>query len=211
VDATFVTPINQNPLALGANLVIHSASKYLGGHSDLIAGVAVGAQDTCESIWPHMTRLGGCIDPFQSYLLLRSLKTLHIRMRQHNENALTVARFLEQHNVVDRVWYPGLPSHDQYGLAVNMFSGFGGVVTFRIAGTDEDGLRFMQHLKVATEATSLGGVETLASMPFNTSHSYLSTKEREVIGVCPGMVRLSVGIEDVNDIIADLEQALEVL
>ena len=154
VDATFATPINQNPLVLGADLVVHSGSKYLGGHSDIIAGVAISNRAGCEIIWPHMTCLGGCIDPFQSFLLLRSLKTLHIRMRQHNENALEVARFLEQHSAIDRVWYPGLNSHPQHDLASNMLSGFGGMITFRLAGTDEDGLRFMHRLELVTEAAA---------------------------------------------------------
>jgi cystathionine beta-lyase/cystathionine gamma-synthase len=209
VDATFVSPINQNPLALGADLVVHSASKYLGGHSDIIAGVVVGSRTACEALWPHMTRFGGCLDPFQSFLLLRSLKTLHIRMHQHNENAFKVAQFLDQHPAVSQVWYPGLPSHSQHSLASNILSGFGGVVTFRLAGTDEDGLHFMTRLQVATEAASLGGVETLVSMPFNTSHSYLSERERKAIGISPGTVRLSVGIEDIDDIISDLNQALD--
>jgi len=211
VDATFVSPINQNPLALSADLVVHSASKYLGGHSDIIAGVVVGSHVMCETIWSRMIRYGGCIDPFQSFLLLRSLKTLHIRIQQHNENAQQVAHFLEQHNAVDRVWYPGIPSHPQHELANTLLAGFGGMVTFRLNGTDEDGLHFMRHLDLVKEATSLGGVESLASMPFNTSHSYLSSEERTAIGIDPGTVRLSVGIEDAEDIIADLAQTLDTL
>jgi len=211
VDATFASPINQNPLALGADIVVHSASKYLGGHSDLIAGVVVGSHTMCETIWPRMTHYGGCIDPFQSYLLLRSLKTLYVRIQKHNENAQQVAHFLEQHNSVDRVWYPGIPSHPQHKLANNLLSGFGGMVAFRLNGADEDGLHFMCHLDLVKEAASLGGVESLASMPFNTSHSYLNAEERTAIGIDPGTVRLSVGIEDAEDIIADLAQALDAL
>ncbi|MGC9554343.1 MAG: trans-sulfuration enzyme family protein [Thermoplasmatota archaeon] len=211
VDATFVSPVNQNPLSLGADLVVHSASKYLGGHSDLIAGVAAGTRDACREMWQRMTRHGGCMDPFQAWLLLRSLKTLHLRIQRHNQNALAVARFLEQHHRVAEVWYPGLESHPQHHLARHMLQGYGGMVTFRIDGTDRDGLAFMRRLRVATEATSLGGVETLVSMPFNTSHSYLSPEEREAIGIGPGTVRLSVGVEDVEDLLADLRQALDSL
>lgn len=211
VDATFASPINQTPLALGADLVVHSASKYLGGHSDLIAGVVVGSRTGCERVWQSMTRYGGCMDPFQAWLLLRSLKTLHLRMQRHNQNALAVARFLEQHEKVATVWYPGLESHPQHRLASTLLQGYGGMVSFRIDGTDEDGLAFMRNLRVATEAASLGGVETLVSMPFNTSHSYLSPEEREAVGIGPGTVRLSVGIEDVEDLLADLQQALDSL
>ncbi|MGC9308885.1 MAG: trans-sulfuration enzyme family protein, partial [Thermoplasmatota archaeon] len=169
IDATFASPINQQPLRLGADVVIHSTSKYIGGHSDLIGGMIIASQETCDDIWGTMTRYGGCLDPHAAYLLLRSLKTLHLRMQAHNSNAMQVARFLEEHDTVERVWYPGLTSHPQHALAGEMLQGYGGMVSFRIHGSDEDGIRFMRKLRVAREATSLGGVETLVSMPYNTS------------------------------------------
>jgi len=209
VDATFASPINQQPLSLGADIVVHSTSKYIGGHSDLIGGMVVASRDICDDIWGTMTRYGGCMDPHAAFLLLRSLKTLHLRMAAHNDNALAVARFLEGHEQVDRVWYPGLESHPQHVLAGDMLEGSGGMVTFRLHGDDGDGLRFMRSLEVVSEAASLGGVETLVSMPYNTSHSYLSAEERAAIGIMPGTIRLSVGVEHVDDLVNDLDRALE--
>ncbi len=211
VDATFASPVNQQPLSLGADVVIHSTSKYIGGHSDLIGGIVVGTEETCDGIWGTMTRHGGCLDPHAAFLLLRSLKTLHLRMQAHNDNAMELARYLDDHDAVEKVWYPGLESHPQHGLAQQMLRGYGGMISFRIAGGDEDGLRFMRSLEVASEAASLGGVETLVSMPFNTSHSYLSEEERAAVGIKPGTIRLSVGVEHVDDLIADIESALAVI
>lgn len=211
VDATFASPVNQQPLQLGADVVIHSTSKYLGGHSDLIGGVAVASQEICDDIWGTMTRYGGCLDPHAAFLLLRSLKTLHLRMQAHNDNAMQLARYLDDHDAVEKVWYPGLESHPQHALARQMLDGYGGMITFRIAGSDGDGLRFMRSLDVASEAASLGGVETLVSMPFNTSHSYLSAEERAAVGIRPGTVRLSVGVEHVDDLIEDIEKALDAM
>lgn len=208
IDATFASPLNQQPLRLGADIVVHSTSKYIGGHSDLIGGLVVASQDTCDDIWGTMTRYGGCLDPHAAFLLLRSLRTLHLRMAAHNGNAMQLARFLEKHSKVERVWYPGLASHPQHELAQKMLQGYGGMVTFRIQGSDEEGIQFMRALDVASEAASLGGVETLVSMPFNTSHSYLTAEERAAIGILPGTIRLSVGIEHVDDLIEDVEAAL---
>ena len=211
IDATFASPINQQPLRLGADVVIHSTSKYIGGHSDLIGGMIIASQETCDDIWGTMTRYGGCLGPHVAYLLLRSLKTLHLRMQAHNSNAMQVACFLEEHDTVERVWYPGLTSHPQHALAGEMLQAYGGMVSFRIYGSDEDGIRFMRKLRVAREATSLGGVETLVSMPYNTSHSYLSDEERAAIGIQPGTIRLSVGVEHADDLIEDISQALDAI
>lgn len=208
VDSTFATPINQNPLVLGADIVIHSASKYLGGHSDTIGGIVVSSKEIIDDIWTKMTRYGGCMDPQQAYRLLRSIKTLHLRMERHNENALRVAHFLENHRKIEELLYPGLPSHDQHELAKKIMHGFGGMITFVLNGGDEKGVAFMRKLEICKEATSLGSVETLVSMPFNTSHSYLTKKERKKMGIKEGTVRLSVGVEDVDDIIMDIDSAL---
>lgn len=211
IDATFASPVNQQPLSLGADVIVHSTSKYLGGHSDLIGGMVVASEETCDDIWGTMTRYGGCLDPHPAFLLLRSLKTLHLRMAVHNSNATHLARFLEEHEKVERVWYPGLASHPQHELAQQMLEGYGGMVTFRIQGDDQDGIQFMRALDVASEAASLGGVETLVSMPFNTSHSYLTEEERAAIGIMPGTIRLSVGVEHVDDLIEDVDAALDAI
>ncbi len=208
IDSTFATPINQNPLEQGADIVVHSASKYLGGHSDIIGGIVVSSKEIIEKMWKKMIRYGGCMDPQQAYRILRSIKTLHIRIERHNENALAIAQFLENHEKVEKVTYPGLPSYSQHELAKKVLYGFGGVVTFIVNGNDEDGLKFMRKLKVCKEAASLGGVETLVSMPFNTSHSYLTDEERKKMGIRKGMIRLSVGIENAEDIMRDIHSAL---
>ena len=208
MDATFSTPINQNPLLQGADIVIHSASKYIGGHSDLIGGVVVSSKKICGEIWKRMTRYGGCMDPQQAYRILRSIKTLHLRVERHNENAFEIAKFLEGLDGIKKVIYPGLPSHRQHELAKKILNGFGGMVTFVLDGDNKDGIAFMRKLKICKEAPSLGGVETLVSMPFNTSHSYLSNEERKKMGIEERMIRLSVGIEDVDDLKEDIESAL---
>ncbi|KAA0014992.1 MAG: PLP-dependent transferase [Thermoplasmata archaeon] len=176
VDATFSTPINQHALEQGADIVIHSTSKYLSGHSDLIGGIVASNKQNIEKIWQRMTKYGGCMNPFQAYMLLRSMKTLHIRMKTHNENAMGIAEFLEKK--VKKVIYPGLESHEQYEIAKRLLKGYGGMVSF-VLGKNEYGLKFMRRLKIIKEASSLGGIESLMSMPFNTSHSYLSNEERK--------------------------------
>lgn len=209
VDNTFLSPYNFNPLSKGADLVLHSVSKYLNGHSDVIAGVVVGKREDIEKIWHLLLMLGASPDPFQCYLIDRGLKTLALRMERHNQNAMEIARFLEEHPEVEKVFYPGLPSHSQHNYAKENFRGFSGMVTFVLKGGDERGVRFMHSLKVINEATSLGGVESLVSMPFNTSHVSLDEESRRKIGILPGTVRLSVGVEDVEDLIEDLEQAIK--
>ncbi len=209
VDNTFATPYNQNPLTLGADLVVHSATKYLGGHSDLVAGVIVGPKNIIDNTRETMKVLGGCIDPFGAFLLLRGLKTLAIRVKQQNQNALKLAEFLSAHNKVSRVFYPGLPTHAQHDLAKNQMRGFGGMVCFEVGGGLKSATKVIDSLKLFINATSLGGVESLASLPVLTSHFGFDNKEMERADITPGMVRLSCGIEEGQDLVEDLNQALE--
>ncbi|KAA3614419.1 MAG: aminotransferase class I/II-fold pyridoxal phosphate-dependent enzyme [Planctomycetota bacterium] len=209
VDATFVSPIGCRPLEHGADLVVHSASKYLNGHSDLIAGAAIGSRKLVDRIWQRMLVFGSSLDPHACFLLERGLKTLALRMEAHHRNAFQVASFLQTHPKVRRVLFPGLESHPDFALAKGLLSRVGGMITFEIDGTDEQALALVQALKLPTEATSLGGVESLVSLPFNTSHAAFTAAQREAMGIRPGCVRLSVGIEDPADLIGDLNQALE--
>lgn len=208
VDGTFTTPLGLKALALGADVVVHSASKYLNGHSDLIAGAAMGAKAHMDKIWSRMLSLGGSLDPHACFLLERGLKTLAVRLKAHEDNALAVARFLETRPEVSRVLHPGLPSHPQHGLAQRTLAWTGGMVTFDLKAGDAAAEAFAKRLKVIAYATSLGGVESLVSLPFNTSHSAFTPAQREAMGIRPGCVRLSVGIEDPADLIQDLTQAL---
>uniref|UniRef100_A0A7C4UDL3 Aminotransferase class I/II-fold pyridoxal phosphate-dependent enzyme n=1 Tax=candidate division WOR-3 bacterium TaxID=2052148 RepID=A0A7C4UDL3_UNCW3 len=209
IDNTFLTPYNLNPMKLGVDIVIHSASKYLNGHSDLIAGIVCGKKEYIDKIRENMILLGGSMEPLSAFLLERGLKTLGIRMERHNKNGYEIARFLKGKKKVKKVFYPGLEEYPKYELAKRLLkNGFGGMVTFVIEGGDEEGVRFMHRLKIIKEATSLGGVESLVSMPFNTSHTGLSEEERIKIGIEPGTIRLSCGIEDVEDLKDDLENAL---
>jgi cystathionine beta-lyase/cystathionine gamma-synthase len=209
VDNTFATPYNQNPLTLGADLVVHSGTKYLGGHSDLIAGVIVGPKNIIDKTRETMKVLGGCIDPFCAFLLLRGLKTLAVRVKRHNQNALRVAEFLSEHDKVNQVFYPGLSTSAQYDLAKSQMRGFGGMVCFEVNGGLESATKVIDSLKLFINATSLGGVESLASLPVLTSHFGFDQKELKRADVTPGMVRLSCGIEDEQDLIEDIRQALE--
>lgn len=209
VDNTFATPYNQNPLNLGADLVVHSATKYLGGHSDLVAGVIVGPKHVIDKATETMKVLGGCIDPFGAFLLLRGLKTLAVRVERQNCNALKVAEFLSEQNNVGRVFYPGVSTSPQYDLAKSQMRGFGGMVCFEVKGGLESATKVIDTLKLFVNATSLGGVESLASLPVLTSHFGFDQEELERADVTPGMVRLSCGIEDEQDLIEDLRQALE--
>jgi methionine-gamma-lyase len=209
VDNTFATPYNQSPLKLGANFVIHSGTKYLGGHSDLVAGVIVGPKNIIDKARETMKVMGGCIDPFGAFLLLRGLKTLAVRVERQNHNALKVAEFLSTHHKVSRVFYPGLPSHAQHDLAESQMRGFGGMVCFEVRGGLESATKVIDSFGVFINATSLGGVESLASLPVLTSHYGFDQKELERADVTPGMIRLSCGIEDGGDLVQDLEQALK--
>ena len=208
VDNTFATPYNQQPLAAGADVVLHSATKYLGGHSDVIGGCAITDAATAERLWYKRTMLGGSLDPFAAWLLLRGMKTLALRMEKHNRNALAVARALESHRAVSRVIYPGLPSHPEFELATRQMTGPGGMVGFELAGGREAGVRLVESTRLALLAVSLGSVETLIEHPASMSHAMLTDQELLEAGVSPGLIRLSVGIEDPDDLIADLEQAL---
>jgi len=211
VDNTFATPYNQNPLSLGADLVVHSGTKYLGGHSDLVAGVIVGLKSVIDKAIEVMKVLGGCIDPFCAFLLLRGLKTLGVRVERQNHNASKVAEFLSGQDKVNRVFYPGLPTSSQHNLAKSQMRGFGGMVCFEVEGGLESATKVIDNLKLFINATSLGGVESLASLPVLTSHFGFDQKELQRADVTPGMVRLSCGIEDELDLIEDLRQALEKL
>jgi methionine-gamma-lyase len=208
VDNTFATPVNQIPLELGADVVLVSTTKYYGGHNDLIGGMIVGSGDFIASTRKTLKIYGGCIDPFAAYLTLRGLKTLALRMERHNSNAMKVAEYLENHPKVKRVYYPGLESHPQHELANRQMRGFGGVVCFEL-DSERKAVKFIESLKLVIHGLSLGGVESLVSMPVYSSHYYLTPQELQEIGLNNRMVRLSVGIEDAEDIIADLENALK--
>ncbi len=209
INSTFGTPINQHPAEYGIDLVMHSGTKYLSGHADLTCGVVCGRRELMKQLWETRTTLGNCMDPHAAWLLIRGLKTLAVRVSRQNENAQRVAEFLEQHAKVRRVHYPFLKSHPQYAIAREQMSGGGGMVTFEVEGTGEDARRVSEAMRLFTLATSLGGVESLVSIPVLTSHAMISAEQRKKMGVTDQMVRLSVGIESADDLIADLEQALE--
>lgn len=208
VDATFATPLLQKPLALGADLVVHSATKYLGGHSDLIGGTVCGDRERLRKVYRWLQLAGGCMDPQAAFLLDRGLKTLPLRVRAHCANAERVATFLASRPEVERVIYPGLASHASHARARELLAAPGGMLSFVIRGGDQAALAFARALELAIEASSLGGVETLVSLPFNTSHVKLSEADRTAMGIPPGFVRVSVGIEDAEDLIEDFGRAL---
>lgn len=209
IDGTFGTPINQRPSESGIDLVMHSGTKYLGGHTDLICGIVAGRSELIEKIRSTRTTLGNCMDPHASWLLVRGLKTLALRVARQNESALRVAEFLEQHAKVRRAHYPFLKSHPQYEVARRQMSGGGGMVSFEVEGTGEDARRVSEAMRLFTLAPSLGGAESLVSIPVLTSHAMIQPEQRAKMGVTEQMVRLSVGIENADDLIADLESALE--
>jgi len=209
VDATFATPLLQRPLELGADLVVHSATKYLGGHSDLIGGAASGSAELLRGVFRWLQLGGGCMDPHAAFLLDRGIKTLPLRMRAHVENASALAASLARHPRVADVLYPGLPTHASAERARRVLAAPGGMLSFVVKGGDAAALRFVRALRLAIEASSLGGVETLVSLPFNTSHVKLSEAQRTAAGIPPGLVRVSVGIEDPADLVEDFTQALE--
>ena len=208
VDNTFATPVLQKPLALGADIVMHSATKYLGGHSDLTAGVLAGPKEWMERAREMMILTGACLDPGCAYLLLRGLKTLQIRVERACRNAAAIAGALQRHPKVSHVYYPGLPGHEDHELAKRQMSDFGMMVSFDLRGGEAAVDRFIKRLKLWYLATSLGGVESILSYPLLSSHIGLSAKRLKLLGVSPATVRLSVGIEDADDLIADLEAGL---
>jgi cystathionine gamma-synthase len=209
IDATFGTPINQRPSEFGIDLIMHSGTKYLAGHADLICGVVAGSSDLIEKIHSTRTTLGNCMDPHASWMLIRGLKTLAVRVARQNDNALRVAEFLSQHAKVGRVHYPFLKNHPQNAIAREQMSGGGGMVSFEVEGTGDDARRLTESLRLFTLAPSLGGVESLVSIPVLTSHAMIDPEQRKKMGVTEQMIRLSVGIENADDLIADLEHALE--
>src|SRR6267154_2471025 len=209
IDATFGTPINQRPAEFGIDLVMHSGTKYLAGHSDLICGVVSGNSSLIDKIHSTRTTLGNCMDPHASWMLIRGLKTLAVRVARQNNNALRVAEFLAQHAKVGSVHYPFLKSHPQHAIAREQMSGGGGMVSFEVEGSGDDARRLTESLRLFTLAPSLGGVESLVSIPVLTSHAMIEPEQRRKMGVTEQMVRLSVGIENADDLIADLEHALE--
>jgi cystathionine beta-lyase/cystathionine gamma-synthase len=208
IDNTFASPINQQPLALGIDLVMHSATKYLNGHSDVTAGVLAGPAALIAEVLKVRKRIGTVLDPSAAYALGRGLKTLAVRVERQNANALAVARWLDTNRRVDTVYYPGLPSHPDHAIAAKQMRGFGGMVCVDLGGGYERAARFFDRLKVFKRAASLGGVESLCSLPILTSQWGHSEEELVRAGVTPSMARLSVGLEDPDDLIADLEQAI---
>jgi cystathionine gamma-synthase len=208
VDNTFATPINQQPLALGADIVIHSATKFLGGHADALGGVICGLESLVKKIYHYREITGAALDPMAAYLLLRGMKTLHLRIRAQNDSALAIAQYLEGHGGVKAVNYPGLEGHPGHAIAKRQMKGFGGVLSFTLKGDLEAVKAFLPKLQFAHLAANLGAVETIAGPPATTSHVECTPEERAAFGIPEGLIRYSVGIEDVADLIADLDQAL---
>jgi cystathionine beta-lyase/cystathionine gamma-synthase len=211
IDATFSTPINCRPAEWGIDLVLHSGTKYFGGHSDLICGIATGRRDLIDQIHHVRTTLGCSMDPHAAFLLLRGIKTLAVRVARQNENALRVAEFLSAHTKVTRVHYPMLKGHPDHALAKKQMTGCGGVVSFEVEGSGEDACRVAEALNLFTLAPSLGGVDSLVSIPVLTSHAMIDPELRRKMGVTEQMIRLSVGIENADDLIADMEKGLALL
>ncbi|MDZ7265239.1 MAG: aminotransferase class I/II-fold pyridoxal phosphate-dependent enzyme [candidate division KSB1 bacterium] len=211
LDSTFASPINQHPRDFGVDVVIHSATKYLGGHHDVTAGFACCDQRHFDAIWEYRKIMGGVMDPLSAFLIARGLHTLEIRVHKQNENALQIAQFLSQHHRIRMVNYPGLPSHPDHQIARRQMKGFGGMLSFEVAADFDGTKRFMDHLQVIKLATSLGGVTSLANQPITNTHAALNPEERAKAGISESLVRLSVGIEDPQLLINDLEQALRAI
>jgi cystathionine gamma-lyase len=209
VDNTFPTPYFFNPLEAGADVSLHSSTKYLAGHSDVVSGAIMLSDDALyEKIKYNQNAMGAIASPFDSYLILRGIKTLAARMEMHNLHAMEVARFLENHTRISRVIYPGLVSHPQHVRSLKLFRGFGGMITFELKGTTEETKKFLENLKVFTIAESLGGVESLVELPSIMTHASISKEDRLKVGITDTMIRMSVGIEDLEDLIEDLKTAL---
>lgn len=210
VDNTFMSPYFQQPLALGADMVLHSMSKYINGHSDVVAGMVVCNDDAlAERLYFLQNAMGGILGPQDAWLVLRGVKTLHVRMRQHQQNAERIAAYLQAHDAVEKVIYPGLESHPQYALAKEQMSGGGGMITFIMKGGMERARKMLESVKIFALAESLGGVESLIEHPALMTHASIPAEIRAELGISDGLIRLSVGIEDGDDLIADLEQALK--
>lgn len=207
VDNTFASPINQNPIDFGVDVVLHSATKYIGGHSDVMAGAVISSKKNIDQIHNSLKTFGGCLNPMDANMLDRSLKTLNVRIQRHNENAAQLAKFFQSHSKVKDVFHPGLPNSDAYQMASKQMKGFGGMLCIELEDLNT-AKSFCDNLTVALNATSLGSVETLVSIPVLTSHIKMNEKELEKSGVTPGMVRISSGLEDIEDLIADFDRAL---
>jgi cystathionine beta-lyase/cystathionine gamma-synthase len=208
IDNTFATPVNFRPLELGFDLTLHSATKFLNGHSDIVAGAVAGSAEMIERITHRLNHLGGSLDPHAAFLLGRGLKTLALRVRRQNQSALSIAQFLEAHPAVARVNYAGLESHPRHSRARELFEGFGGMLSFELRGTAEHAQNFLKRTTLAAIAPSLGGVETLLTRPATTSHAGLTPEDRQRLGIRDTLIRMSVGIEATEDIVEDLARAL---
>jgi methionine-gamma-lyase len=208
VDNTFATPYLQRPVELGADIVVHSATKYFGGHGDIIGGVVVGRKDYIHNLWEDAKEIGSCNAPFNAWLVLRGLKTLAVRMDRHCENAQKIAEYLANHKKVDKVYYPGLPSHPGHDVAKKQMKKFGGMVGFDVQGGKAAGKKIMDAVQLCILAVSLGDADTLIEHPASMTHSTYTDEELKTCGINPGYVRISVGLEHVDDLIEDIEQAL---
>jgi cystathionine gamma-synthase len=209
IDSTFATPVNQQALSFGADLVLHSATKYLGGHNDVLGGALIGRADLIRTIRDLHGVLGGVIDPHTSYLILRGVKTLALRVERANRNAEAISRYLEQHRRIERVHYPGLESHRDHAVARRLMKGFGGVISFEVRGSLETASKFIDALRIPYIAPSLGGVESLVEQPTVVSYWDKTPEERAALGIRDNLVRYSCGVEDTDDLIRDIEQALD--
>jgi cystathionine beta-lyase/cystathionine gamma-synthase len=208
IDNTFATPVNFRPLDLGFDLALHSCTKYINGHSDIVAGACIGSSSLVETVKHKLDHLGGSLDPHAAFLLNRGLKTMALRVECQNHSALKIARFFQEHDRVARVNYPGLESHPQHAIAAELFSGFGGMLSLELKGGLRSAEAFVHKTEIAINAPSLGGVETLVTRPATTSHAGLSPDERRGLGISDGLVRISVGIENTDELIEDFARAL---
>jgi cystathionine beta-lyase/cystathionine gamma-synthase len=208
IDNTFASPVNYRPLDQGFDLSLHSATKYLNGHSDIVAGAVIGRKGLISKVKHRLDHLGGSLDPHACFLLHRGMKTLALRMQQHNESTLKIAKFLKAHEAVAKVNYPGLETHPQHERAKKLFNGYSGMLSFELKGGRPAAEQFMENATIPIIAPSLGGVETLVTLPSMTSHSGMSPEDRRKLGITDGLIRLSVGIEATEDILADFEDAL---
>jgi cystathionine gamma-synthase len=211
IDTTFATPYNLRPIGYGIDLVMHSATKYLAGHNDILAGVVLGKKDMIAKIKAFQKTVGGCIDAHASYLLLRGMKTFALRVERQNETAMRVSRYLESHPRIRRVWYPGLPSHPSYKVAKKQMKGFGGCLSFEVEGSLRDTQKFLSNLKMILMGPSLGGTESLITHPATITYYDMTRQQRLAVGITDQLVRLAVGVEDAEDIIADIDQALSAI
>ncbi len=211
IDNTFATPVNQTPSDFGIEIILHSATKYLGGHSDILAGAVTGPAKVIETLRNTLRILGPTLDPFAAWLMLRGIKTLAVRVHQQNTNAMKLAEYLSNHPKVRRVYYPGLPSHPNHELAKSQMKGFGGVVSFEIEGSGKDAATFVESVEMMAMAPSLGAVETLITQPVTTSHRSFTLEDRKRAGISESLVRIAVGIEHIEDLIADCERGFAAL